>query len=288
MTKDELLKLVTVLQAELEATNRQVEILSDALAESRREVAALKINAALDKKAENARELGLDYEPVPGNFIDALRFDVAMRDALTPPAQPAPVPDATAEEWKDAAWKVWKLARTHNNTIPSHWLDRMRELVITATPHAAHDLQAELDATNRQVEILSDALAESRREHEPENEPYVSLASVQKPVVFYRCNGCGHAYEQVQPTSCDCMEAGGFDRVEYYTTPPAAAVQEGQDWSLLEATQESLREHMAEIKRLKEAQPVVPDALTSADIQEHIEYVAGWNDCRQAMMEMMK
>jgi hypothetical protein len=42
-----------------------------------------------------------------------------------------------------------------------------------------------------------------------------------------------------------------------YTTPPAQpAVQEGRDWSLLEATQESLREHMAEIKRLKAAQPV--------------------------------
>jgi hypothetical protein len=38
----------------------------------------------------------------------------------------------------------------------------------------------------------------------------------------------------------------------------------------------------------KAAQPAVPDAMTSADIQEHIEYVAGWNDCRQAMMEMMK
>jgi hypothetical protein len=50
------------LQAELDATNKQVEILSDALAESRREVAALKANAALDKKAENARELGLDYD----------------------------------------------------------------------------------------------------------------------------------------------------------------------------------------------------------------------------------
>jgi hypothetical protein len=36
------------------------------------------------------------------------------------------------------------------------------------------------------------------------------------------------------------------------------------------------------------AQPAVPDALTSADIQEHIEYVAGWNDCRQAVLEMMK
>jgi DNA-directed RNA polymerase subunit M/transcription elongation factor TFIIS len=46
-------------------------------------------------------------------------------------------------------------------------------------------------------------------------------APMQEPVVFYRCNGCGHAYEQVHPTSCDCMEAGGFDRVEYYTTPPA-------------------------------------------------------------------
>jgi hypothetical protein len=91
------------MEAELEATNRQVEILSDALAESRREVAAkdqaldlalealeyidlcdndrdflhphecfqldeaitaIKQALALDKKAENARELGLDYEPV--------------------------------------------------------------------------------------------------------------------------------------------------------------------------------------------------------------------------------
>jgi hypothetical protein len=38
-------------------------------------------NLALEKMAENARELGLDYEPVPENFMDALKFDVAMRDA---------------------------------------------------------------------------------------------------------------------------------------------------------------------------------------------------------------
>ena len=66
---------------------------------------------------------------------------------------------------------------------------------------------------------------------------------------------------------------------------PAAqpAVQEGRDWSLLEATQESLREHMAEIKRLKAAQPApvktyhdfeplpvapVPDGPYSAPIKE--------------------
>jgi hypothetical protein len=73
-----------------------------------------------------------------------------------------------------------------------------------------------------------------------------------------------------------------------YTIPPAAPELEGRDWSLLEATQESLREHMVEIKRLKAAQPDVPDALTSADIQENIEYVAGWNDCRAAMLEILK
>jgi hypothetical protein len=44
-------------------------------------ITAIKQARALDKKADNARELGLDYEPVPENFIDALKFDVAMRDA---------------------------------------------------------------------------------------------------------------------------------------------------------------------------------------------------------------
>jgi hypothetical protein len=34
--------------------------------------------------------------------------------------------------------------------------------------------------------------------------------------------------------------------------------------------------------------PAVPDAMTSADIQEHIEYVAGWNDCRAEMLKGMK
>jgi hypothetical protein len=81
---------------------------------------------------------------------------------------------------------------------------------------------------------------------------------------------------------CDVVPTAG---APLYTTPPAAqpAVQEGRDWSLLEATQESLREHMAEIKRLKAAQPVpvktyhdgkpwpvapVPDGPYSAPIKE--------------------
>jgi hypothetical protein len=67
------------MEAELDATNRQVEILSDALAESRREVATLKANIALDKKAENARELGLDYEPAPVQEPVAQAWDEGYR-----------------------------------------------------------------------------------------------------------------------------------------------------------------------------------------------------------------
>jgi hypothetical protein len=35
------------------------------------------------------------------------------------------------------------------------------------------------------------------------------------------------------------------------------------------------------------AQPAVPDAFGTRE-GEHPQYVQGWNDCRQAMMEMMK
>ena len=51
---------------------------------------------------------------------------------------------------------------------------------------------------------------------------------------------------------------------------PAAQppVQEGRDWSLLAATQESLREHMAEIKRLKAAQPEPWVNLTDEEMED--------------------
>jgi hypothetical protein len=273
-------------------------------------------------------------------------------------------------------WKAEYLKSVESGCIT---LDELREA------------RAELDATNRQVEILSDALAESRREVAALNA--AQPAPVQEPVIagslsvrYFR--GCKSM------TNANFDYEGDLPEGDYtlYTTPPAAAVQEGRDWSLLEATQESLREHIAEIKRLKAAQPApvqepsfsegwerrkvigfdalvealdyaerkgfmpdyiadawegfnylvdekhtppaaqpapvqdpvawrwvnpkgwltygeephdtfkstplyttppaaqpaVPDAMTSADIQEHIEYVAGWNECRQAMLEMMK
>jgi hypothetical protein len=105
---------------------------------------------------------------------------------------------------------------------------------------AAPDLQAELDATNRQVEILSDALAESRRE-------VARLKAVQEPVAWRYTDARGHyRYRGYVP---------GFD-VEYrllkpkalcLCTPPAqpAPVEPLEYWNAVEGWVkiDEVREH---------------------------------------------
>jgi hypothetical protein len=126
---------------------------------------------ALDKMADNARELGLDYEPAPAQEPVAwVEYELGNRKKTV---QPAAKPLSYLDALKDAFFEGFASPETYN--------DRLL------------------------------------------NSPEEAWAKYKPPV----------------------------------TTPPAAqpAVQEGRDWSLLEATQESLREHMAEIKRLKAAQP---------------------------------
>jgi hypothetical protein len=99
--------------------------------------------------------------------------------------------------------------------------------------------------------IALDKMAENARELGLDYEPAVQ--EVRLWAVF--CGGCRKEwsvpYQHPGKSICAECEAKCKD------TPPTAqpAVQEGRDWSLLAATQESLREHMAEIKRLKAAQP---------------------------------
>ena len=112
--------------------------------------------------------------------------------------------------------------------------DKTLDLALEALEKSIAITMANIDLRNKAITAIKQALAldkmaENARElgldYEPvlkDNSNYRLDPPVAEPVVFYRCNGCGHAYEQVHPTSCDCMEAGGFDRVEYYTTPPAA------------------------------------------------------------------
>jgi hypothetical protein len=75
---------------------------------------------------------------------------------------------------------------------------------------AAPDLQAELDATNKQVEILSDALAESRRE-------VAALKAVQEPWKYRRWDDAKEQWE--------LTDDSGWPSEPVYTTPPAAQHQ---------------------------------------------------------------
>ena len=113
-------------------------------------------------------------------------------------------------------------------------------------------LRAEL--TRLKASIALEKMAENAREIGLDYEP-APVQEVRLWAVF--CGGCRKEwsvpYQHPGKSICAECEAKCKD------TPPTAqpAVQEGRDWSLLEATQESLREHMAEIKRLKAAQPEI-------------------------------
>ena len=132
----------------------------------------------------------------------------------------------------------------------------------------------------RPVEAVGGGMSDFWKDYEPEPS---KTAPVQKPVAYEYGDD---VFWHDSPDINDYIRANGKALV--YATPPAAAVLESRDWSLLEATQESLREHIAEIKRLKEAQPAVPDAIHHTDLSEHPQYIEGWNDCRAEMLKGMK
>jgi hypothetical protein len=261
------------LQAELDATNRQVEILSDALAESRREIDALVAGALFDFMGwltSRNKRLVLSSADEASPAADAITEFAKMRGLLlddarvqdwqdtTPPAAPVQEPVAGQPlpcpfcghiglDFSDGETYRWGVASCggcgascgdvrreypdqgewHNEAI-AEWNRR--------SP-AAPDLQAELDATNRQVEILSDALAESRRQR-----PWVGLTEDEIDEIFnnwpkYHLDHC----EFAQVVQAKVFEKNG-----------AIA-------------------------------GVIPDALNPKE--ENPAYAAGWNDCRAEMLK---
>ena len=165
-------------------------------------------------------------------------------------------------------WKAEYLKSVESGCIT---LDELREA------------RAELDATNRQVEILSDALAESRRE-------VAALKAVQEPVCHI-CKGTGemdhggtYPWGEAINIPCEC------------TTPPAAQRQwvgltEDESDEIFNNWPTYNLDHFefAQVAVAKvfeknlTTKVTVPDALNPKD--ENPAYAAGWNDCRAEMLK---
>jgi hypothetical protein len=147
-------------------------------------------------------------------------------------------------------------------------LKRIKAILSAVTGLEDDDQEYIEDARKALQSIISqDALdkkAENARDLGLDYEPAPVQEKNQSPYPEYDrgfSNGWDRGFAAAQPAPVQekCFLCG--ERVDSCASdvcPKSAqpAVQEGRDWSLLAATQESLREHMAEIKRLKAAQPV--------------------------------
>jgi hypothetical protein len=142
-------------------------------------------------------------------------------------------------------------------------------------------MEAELDATNRQVEILSNALAESRREVAAPVQPVFELQESGWEII------CDLDWIQTLPFG-----------TKLYTAPPAAQPAPVQATMKLESSgpghgpapnQKLSVRHVSLIDAGKTAARLaVPDAIHHTDLSETLEYIQGWNDCRAEMLKEMK
>jgi hypothetical protein len=213
-----------------------------------------------------------------GMELDSLGAYIKLQDVAAPPKQPAPVQPVKPSLWEQ--YHAAQPAPVQENTMIYKTFEQWKSgnVLEHGVPRTEHYSEDQLDLVEmgwnygydagRAVEQALDKKAENARELGLDYEP---ADGTQVSKVWW--DGEKLMAEPIDPASV-------------YTTPPAAPVLEGRDWSLLEATQESLREHVAEIKRLKAAQPAVPDAIIEAG--ESPEFRDGWNECRETMLQMLK
>ena len=110
----------------------------------------------------------LEYSDSDKNVI------AAIKQALAAQHEPENEPHVSlASVQEPVAYRSLLASGSYTYCNTPQFFDNAQALY--ATPPAAHDLQAELDATNRQVEILSDALADSQRQRQ-----WVGLTDAEK------------------------------------------------------------------------------------------------------------
>lgn len=87
-------------------------------------------------------------------------------------------------------------------------------------------------------------------------------------------------YEPEPSRPAPVREDWGPGPHEVHSLPPAAPVQD------TDAHYKGIVEGVQKLFDDKRAQPAVPDVLNPKD--ENPAYAAGWNDCRQTMLEILK
>jgi hypothetical protein len=216
-------------------------------------IKAIKQARALDKKAENARELGLDYAPVPENLMDALRFDVAMRDAA-----PVQEPVGFNEE-----------------------LHQERE--------RRQQLEAELMRMQGRELKLQMALNTPAAQPAPVQEPLSELEKDAANLLFALHDAWPYVHgnctieSKKKAIQALIVKHGEFADLH----PPAARRQCTWPICQSEEYQQALAEQIKQELVTGAAQPAVPDAFGTRE-GEHPQYIQGWNDCRAEMLSMRK
>jgi hypothetical protein len=116
---------------------------------SRAPITAIKQARALDRKAENARELGLDYEPIAQDVQEKCRIEAVPAKGGLLPAAPVqePPPECQTEAEKRAYAFGWWKALEANRAAPvpernfcERCGKRLGDYIHTCTPPATKEL----------------------------------------------------------------------------------------------------------------------------------------------------
>jgi hypothetical protein len=209
MTKDEELAMDLALEALEKSTDN-----FPANVQHRKAITAIKQARALDKKAENARELGLDYEPVQ---VDQSTMELAESVALIGPASRTHDFHAAIQRFHDlicvnATIKAAKMAADAiRESAPLAAPVQKPEWKQIAEDLRLHGLTLVKTATGYTVLKLGAVHAQATLPAQPE--------AVQEPVAWAHKEGL----EKINDFDASIYARGGFDdAVPLYTTQPAA------------------------------------------------------------------